>query len=290
MSSTQTELSARLAAAFKNACLAELEALKPGNVHIFADGHGMVVQDFVRSAEVAAQEIARPELTVGQRIYTAIDATWKVVGCNTNLGIVLLSAPLIHAVLHGTRETLRERLEEVLESLTVADAELAFRAILQASPAGLGESVNHDVRDKPQVSLLEAMREASSRDRVALQYVTGYEDVFTGAKIYRSTFQRWGWAAWAATVVYLGFLAGVSDTHIFRKYGEKVALQVRNEAAEHERNLLEQENPKKYQRALLDFDSDLKSRGLNPGTSADLTVASLLVVELENMMTDFACS
>lgn len=290
MSASQTELSLLLAAAFKNACFAEVEALKPGNVHIFADGHGMVVQDFVRSAEAAAAEIARPELTVGERILAAIDATWKAVGCNTNLGIVLLCVPLIHAVLHSTQGTLRERLEEVLGNLTQADAELAFRAILQASPAGLGESARHDVHDTPQVSLLEAMREASARDRVALQYVTGYADVFAGAKIYRSAFQRWGWAAWATTAVYLGFLAKINDTHLLRKYGETVALQVRGEAAEHERGLLLQENPKKYQRFLLDFDRDLKARGWNPGTSADLTVASLLVVELENMVTDFARS
>ena len=42
--------SQRLADAFKAACMAELEALKPGNVHIFADGHGMTVQDFMASA------------------------------------------------------------------------------------------------------------------------------------------------------------------------------------------------------------------------------------------------
>jgi triphosphoribosyl-dephospho-CoA synthase len=290
MSPAQSPLSERLAAAFKTACLAELEALKPGNVHIFADGHGMTVQDFLRSAEAAAQEIARDELSVGQRIFAATDATWRAVGCNTNLGIVLLAAPLMHAALHGTKQSLRARLDEILSALTVEDAAWAYRAILQASPGGLGGSARYDVRDAPQVSLLEAMREAASRDRIALQYVTGFQDVFRGAQTYRSMLNRWGSTAWAATAIYLDILADNMDTHLFRKYGEEIAQQVRIEAAHHRELLLSQENPKKYQRALLEFDRSLKGRGLNPGTSADLTVASLLVVELENMVTDFACS
>jgi triphosphoribosyl-dephospho-CoA synthase len=283
MSLGQTELSSQLAAAFKTACLSELEALKPGNVHIFADGHGMVVQDFIHSAEAASQEIAKPGLTVGQRIFYAVESTWLAVGCNTNLGIILLSAPLIHAAFKSPQIALRERLKEVLQELTVEDAAMAYRAILQASPAGLGASAQHDVHGVPDVSLLDAMREAAARDRIALQYANNYEDVYRGAEIYKNAYQQWGRAGWATTVLYLDFLAEISDTHLLRKYGEEVARQVRDEAAHHRKLLLEEENPKKYQRPLLEFDRDLKSRGLNPGTSADLTVASLLLVELEKM-------
>ena len=35
---------------------------------------------------------------------------------------------------------------------------------------------------------------------------------------------------------------------------------------------------------MLEFDSHLKDRNLNPGTSADLTVASLLAVKLEDIL------
>lgn len=283
MSLGQPELTSHLAAAFKTACLSELEALKPGNVHVFADGHGMVVQDFIHSAEAASQEIAKPNLTVGQRIFYAVESTWMAVGCNTNLGIILLTAPLIHAAFKPPQDALRARLKAVLQELTVEDAAMAYRAILQASPAGLGTSAQHDVHDAPDVSLLDAMQVAASRDRVAFQYVSNFEDVFRGAETYRSAFLRWGRAAWATTAVYLDFLADISDTHLVRKYGEEVARQVRDEAAHHRDLLLAQENPKKYQRHLLEFDRDLKYRGLNPGTSADLTVASLLLVELEKM-------
>jgi len=283
MSNTSDDIPIELANAFEAACMDELEALKPGNVHIFADGHGMVVQDFMRSAEAAAAVIAQPELSVGQRILSAIEATRNAVGCNTNLGIVLLCAPLIHAVLHGNKSTLRGRLQQVLQELTIEDAELAYQAIVLASPAGLGESELHDVRTAPRVTLLEAMREAQQRDRIALQYARGFSDVFdAGVTRYRETLLRWERPAWATTAVYLGFLARFDDSHILRKHGGATAVMIRQEAEIHEKALLLLDNPKTYQRELLKFDADLKARGLNPGTSADLTVASLLTVSLED--------
>ena len=276
--------SAFAAKAFKSACLAELEALKPGNVHIFADGHGMVVQDFLHSAE-AAQVIAGPDLTVGQRILAAVEATRQAVSHNTNLGIILLCAPLIHAYLNG-KAALREDLRDVLQNLTIVDAELAYRAIVIASPAGLGSGVNHDVAEPPRITLLHAMQEAAQRDRIALQYVNGFEDIFgMGMTRYRETLQKWDNPAWTTTAVYMGFLAALPDTHIGRKYGESVALGVQKRAKELDQKLLHLDNPKHCLRDLLKYDAELKAEGLNPGTSADFTVATLLAEALENTKT-----
>lgn len=281
MNKEVSAISSQLAEAFKSACLAEIEALKPGNVHIFADGHGMVVQDFIKSAEIASVVIAQPELTVGERIHCAIEATWSAVGCNTNLGIVLLCAPLIHTALHGQRRNLRQSLLDVLQSLTVEDAVLTYQAIVRANPGGLGKSEKYDVHSPAGVTLLEAMREAQLRDRIAFQYANGFVDIFDfGVKRYVETMQRWNRPAWAATAVYLGFLARFDDSHIVRKFGVAAASSLREEAKVHEQTLLTLENPKQYQRELLKFDAELKRRGLNPGTSADLTVASLLVLGL----------
>ncbi len=47
-----------IGAAFVEACLAELDALKPGNVHRYASGHRMAAEDFVRSAEASAGHVA----------------------------------------------------------------------------------------------------------------------------------------------------------------------------------------------------------------------------------------
>jgi len=280
LSITATNKEARaslIAEAFKQACMAELTALKPGNVHIFADGHGMVVQDFIKSAEAVAAVIAQPDFTVGQRILASVEATWQAVGCNTNLGIILLAAPLVQAAMQDNKADLKTNLHQVLNGLTVQDAELTYQAIQLASPAGLGSSEQHDVSAKPIDTLLVGMQQAQHRDLIARQYSNGYADVFEfGLSRYQDVLDQWQRPAWAISSVYLGFLATYNDSHIFRKYGEAITDKIRLEAVVHDKALLAQENPKLYQRELMDFDSDLKSRGINPGTSADLTVSTLL--------------
>src|SRR5690348_16125347 len=116
-------------AAFIAACALELRALKPGNVHVHAAGHGMTVDDFTRSAEAAADPLCRPGAAVGERIRAAVAATRAAVGVNTNLGIVLLAAPLLAAAERAGPPGLRTALAETLSGLTVADAVAAYEAI-----------------------------------------------------------------------------------------------------------------------------------------------------------------
>jgi triphosphoribosyl-dephospho-CoA synthase len=270
-----------LAGLYKEACLAELSALKPGNVHIFADGHGMVVQDFIASAEASAQPLCEPGLTVGQRIQQAIQATWSAVNCNTNLGIVLLAAPMIQASLEAGLPLSAHALSHTLQSLTVDDARLAYAAILQASPAGLGSSDQHDVHEAPAVTLLQAMEQAQSYDLVARQYANGYQEILQfGLGRYYAAMARWQREAWAVSAVYLGFLSRYPDSHIARKYGVAAAERVMQQALVHEQNLMASDNPKTCQRSLMTFDQELKAAKLNPGTTADLTVATVLAAAL----------
>ena len=172
-----TTLAEGVAAAFSRACLDELEAPKPGNVHLFAPGHRMTAAEFVRSANAAAAPLAVPGARVGSRILRAVEATLAAVGTNTNLGIILLCAPLA-ATADIRAADLRAALAQVLEALDIQDAELAFRAIARAAPAGLGRAERHDVTETASVSLKDAMTEASSRDRIARQYVSDFEDIF----------------------------------------------------------------------------------------------------------------
>lgn len=90
-----------IAEAYVSACHDELRALKPGNVHDFADGHRMAVAQFETSAAASAGPLTSPGASVGERILGAIEATRAAVGVNTNLGIVLLSAPLAMAAEAG---------------------------------------------------------------------------------------------------------------------------------------------------------------------------------------------
>lgn len=272
----------QLAQAYKTACMAELQALKPGNVHAFADGHGMTIEDFIKSADVTADIITRPDLTLGERIFYAVEATRKAVGQNTNLGMLLLCAPIIEAALHVTQDiTLQQALHDTLTQLTVSDAEYVSRAIVLANPGGLAHADQYDVHEIPQVSLLTMMRAAQDKDRIAWQYANDFEDILQfGLSRYADAMAKWHNAAWSATAVYLAFLAHYPDTHMVRKYGESFARDLMQEALVYEETHRLAENPKLVQKKLLDWDASLKQRGINPGTSADLTVATLLLSAL----------
>jgi len=273
-----------VAAAFLASCLDELEALKPGNVHIHAAGHGMEVAHFKNAATASAPFIARKNLSVGERIFGAVEASFAVAGLNTNLGILLLCAPL--AVAFETNSTdLRAGLSDVLARLDRNDAADAFRAITLASPGGLGDASSHDVHGVPEVTLREAMAEASDRDRIAFQYVSDYEDIFgSGFSALIEARSRGMQANWQTVTIYLAFLAEFPDTHICRKFGPEMAEAVRNEAQAIRARFLSESEPTHSFDDLMTFDSKLKAAGLNPGTSADLTVATLFADRLSSIL------
>jgi triphosphoribosyl-dephospho-CoA synthase len=275
-----------VAQAVRWACVTEVRALKPGNVSVYASGHGMVARDFLRSAEAIVPHLAKHELRIGARILSAVKATQDAVSCNTNLGIVLLCAPLVYAaerVFGGI--SLRRALQLSLASLDVEDAEHTYQAIRLASPGGLGESERFDVNEKPHVSLIDAMNEAKTRDRIASQYASGYHDIFEiGVPQIRQARVRWQSEEWAAVACYLAFLSRLPDTHIARKSGIEMAKRVSREAISLETALGRSANPENLLASLLEWDRQLKERQLNPGTTADLTVASLLAVRLEDIL------
>ena len=272
-----------IAAAFMAACRAELEAPKPGNVHVFAPGR-KGVELFVRSAEAAAGPLTAPRERTGARILGAVDATMAAVGTNTNLGIILLCAPLAVAAESG-RGQLRAALREVLDGLDVEDATLAFAAIGRAAPGGLGRVARHDVRAPATVTLRHAMAEASGRDRIAYQYVSAFESVFSlGLDALAAAQQRWGCAPATTLCVFLSFLAAFADTHVLREHGRAVADEIRHDAASLAERLRRAAEWRDVLPEVLAWDQALKQRAVNPGTSADLTVATLFVRRLQNIL------
>jgi triphosphoribosyl-dephospho-CoA synthase len=273
-----------VAEAFRWACLTELDAPKPGNVQVFADGHRMTAAEFVASADAAAPPLSAAGARVGARILGAVEATSAAVGSNTNLGIILLCAPLAAAAERAISD-LRTSLVEVLQRLDTKDAEFAFLAIVLAAPAGLGRSERHDVFGPATVSLLDAMAEASDRDRIARQYATRFSDVFDiGLPCLEAVVRRDADLRWATLATYLDFLSAFPDTHIVRKYGSVTAERVRQTAAKFRRSLQATENPETLLPDLLTWDAALKADGINPGTSADLTVATLFANRLKAIL------
>src|SRR5262245_56682307 len=119
------------------ACIWEATARKPGNVHRDRDIGDLSYLDFLVSAAAIAPVMetacGRP---VGQTILEAVQATRRVTYTNSNLGIVLLLAPLAAV---PPQENLRAGVTRVLNGLTVADAQAAYEAIRLAKPSGMGQ-------------------------------------------------------------------------------------------------------------------------------------------------------
>jgi len=262
---------------FLAACELDVTALKPGNVRIDAPAHGMSADDFLRSARACAPALARRGTRVGERLLEAIRSTQRVVQCNTNLGIVLLAAPLFHAAEAGI--ALREALAQTLARLDLADCTLAYEAIRLARPGGLGTSRRHDVLAEPQVTLLEAMREAQGRDSIARQYAQGYRDVFDfGFAAWERALARYGDETRAATYLFLAYVSTWRDSLIERKFGAATAQAVSERAREFHSQW--DSSPEAMQPQLLLWGEELRHAGVNPGTSADLTVATVFAAKL----------
>ncbi len=268
---------------YKQACEIDIKAFKPGNVSVYNAGHEMTVADFILSAEVSAAPLTNPQFTLGEKIYYAVKATRAAVACNTNLGILLLCAPLCEAIYRQQAgEALHDALKKVLQNTTVADAEWVFKAIVLAAPGGLGESKHQDVNEKPELSLTQAMAIASEKDRIALQYVTNYKDIFGFSILcYNRNSVRFDNQVWAAVTVYTGLLSRYPDSHIERKYGDKYSGWVLKQISTVDDALLNTSQPEQLVPMMHEVDRAFKERGINPGTTADLTVATVLVVLME---------
>ncbi len=256
------------------ACLLEVTARKPGNVHRFRDFAESHYLDFGLSALAIgpALDLARTE-GIGPAVLHAVRATRSVVSTNTNLGMILLFAPLAAVF---DEEPLRVGLRRVLESTTVDDALRVYEAIRLARPAGLGTVSEHDLASEPTIRLLEAMRLGSAHDSVARQYVNGFADVLYLALPSLASSLGAGQSLETAIVgTHLNLLAQVPDTLIARKRGVSEAFEASRLAAE----VIARgwpETAEGRQRAD-DLDRWLRAEGngRNPGTTADLVAAAL---------------
>jgi triphosphoribosyl-dephospho-CoA synthase len=259
------------------ACVWEVTARKPGNVHRFKDFEDVSYLDFILSAAAIApvmgEAVSRP---VGETVLAAVRATRQVVQSNTNLGMVLLLAPLA-AVPDG--EDLRAGVERVLASLTVEDARLVYEAIRLAAPGGLGQASEQDVREEPTGTLSEVMALAAERDLVARQYANGFAQVFDeSAPALEQGIRECGSLEGGIVYAQLVLLAQNGDTLIARKRGADEAEEVRVFAL---CALLEKWHFTARGRAVVaELDDWLREVGheRNPGTTADLVTAGLFVL------------
>jgi triphosphoribosyl-dephospho-CoA synthase len=273
---------ADIAAAAQLACLLEASAPKPGNVSPGRNFSDLAYTDFLASAAAIGEPFLRAgERRVGETILRAIESTSRWVGTNSNLGIVLLFAPLARAA-NLAQGDLHSELVCLLNDTTVDDARDVYAAIRLAAPRGLGEADDQDVRNEPTVTLLEAMTLAADRDGVAREYQSRYQTTFRVGVPALGRARKDG-LSWDDAVVelFLTLLAAHPDTHIARRGGVALAAEVSDQA----RGVIARGGVRSPEgrRAIEVMDRALRdpAHTANPGTTADLAAASVFVLLLE---------
>jgi triphosphoribosyl-dephospho-CoA synthase len=259
------------------ACVWEATARKPGNVHRLVDFDDLSYLDFLTSAAAVAPVLAAaPDHRVGHTVLEGVRRTRQVTRTNSNLGILLLLAPLAKAT---AEPDLRTGLMAVLDDLDVEDSRLVYEAIRLAKPGGLGQVAEQDIKDKPTLPLRTIMALAADRDLIARQYANGFREVFEeGAPAILEGMKRTGSMEEAILYAHLCLMARYPDTLIARKCGAVEAM----ESALRTRAVLDKDWPHtpEGRDALADLDAWLRAEGRrrNPGTTADLIAACLFVL------------
>jgi len=259
------------------ACIWEATARKPGNVHRFCDFADVGYVDFLLSAAAIAPVLREAAgRRVGEIVLQCVQATRQLVGSNTNLGIILLLAPLAAI---PEEEDLDSGLEAVLAGLDVEDARRVYQAIRLANPGGLGRAREEDVSGEPTRPLRGVMALAAERDLVARQYANGYMEVRTvGVPVLQAGLVTLGSLEGAIIHAHLTLLAHHPDTLIARKRGLAEATEASRRAA----GVLSSGWPATAEGrwALAELDAWLRMEGhqRNPGATADLLTAALFLL------------
>jgi triphosphoribosyl-dephospho-CoA synthase len=259
------------------ACVLEATARKAGNVTRFADFEDLTYLDFVMSALAIGPVMERAgEIGVGRAVLDGVVATRGVVASNSNLGMLLLLAPLAACNVVSEANVIG-----VLDQLTVNDSKFVYEAIRLANPGGLGEAHEQDVRAEPTLPLRQIMSMAADRDLIARQYANGFRDVFDRvADLAHEPLEE------AIIFCHLRQLAELGDTHIARRCGAAISDEAKRRAAE----VVPLDWPRSgnWRAAFAEFDGWLRAddHRRNPGSTADL-VAACLFVALRGRMIRF---
>jgi triphosphoribosyl-dephospho-CoA synthase len=217
-------------------------------------------------------------------VLEAVHATRESAQTNTNLGSLLLIAPLAAV---PPDKSISEGIHAVLESLDASDTRAVYEAIRLAAAGGLGRNDKADVFEEapPELTPVSAMRLAANRDLVARQYINDFADVLTGTATWIENGLSLGRGLEEAIIyAHLRQIASSPDSLIQRKCGPAVAQEATAMAAA----VMKSGSPGdlSYEKSVSEFDRWLRADGhrRNPGTTADLIAAALFVLLREGRL------
>jgi triphosphoribosyl-dephospho-CoA synthase len=280
---------------------------KPGNVHRTQNFPDMVFEDFLLSGIAIGETMTKAakrglkyrdtpdkweKIGLGELILEAVTETDHWVANNTNLGIVMLTTPL--SVVAGMSEeytvnwdTFRDKVDQIIKSTTPEDAVNLYKSINIADAGGMGEQEELDVAAESSlqklrddgVNMFDVLEISAPWDKLSYELTHKMPVTFNiGYPTFKEVKSEYQLNQ-ATVQTFLTILSRVPDTLISRKFGDKKAQEV-SEQAKHildQGGILTSEG-----RAVVEkFDQELIDRGLNPGTTADFTASSIMVSYLD---------
>ena len=267
---------------------------KPGNVHRTRDFPDMEFEDFVISGIVIGDTIREACMNVdidnpqlGRYILQAVSETDRWIKNNTNMGIVMMTTPIaVAAAIIDSFEDIRQNVKLLMGNTSVDDACDLYDAINIADAGGMGDQDEYDVAsDNAKAELREnnqtmydVLKISAPWDMLAREMTSDMPAVFEiGYPIYHELKESKSKNE-ACVLTFLTILSQVPDTLISRKYGSDEALKISMMT----RDLLNLKNESDFWDKVKEFDEFLFKNKYNPGTTADLTAASIFVSYLKS--------
>ena len=267
---------------------------KPGNVHRTRDYDDMVFEDFVISGIVIGDtireacsdvDVENPKL--GKYILEAVAETDRWIKNNTNLGIVMMTMPIaMAAAISDDFNEIRPNVVKLMANTSVDDACDLYDAINIADAGGMGDQDEYDVasdnakqelRENNQ-TMYDVLKISAPWDMLAREMTSDMPAVFEiGYPTYHEL-RKDNSLNHACLLTFFTILSQVPDTLISRKYGSDEALKISMMT----RDLLNLKDESDFMEKVNEFDDFLYENHYNPGTTADLTAASIFVSYLKS--------
>ena len=270
--------------AFEYSCKLDVFAIKPGNVFLDHPAYGMTHKDFLQSSMACSDIICEHNMDIGKKILESVKASMDVVGCNTNLGIILLCVPIVEAIYMDKQHKFDQKnLEIVINSIDSKQTKDIYKAINIANAGGMSSKPEFDLKNNKSQNfkLIEAMNFAKSYDYIAYEYTNFFNNIINVLAVnWRNNFNFMENDEYATTATFLQQISANPDSLIARKHSLSAAEEVSQRFKEIAVEYCALKSPNILNKKLLLLDSELKIQGLNPGTTADVVVASIFLNRL----------
>lgn len=283
---------------------------KPGNVHRLRDFpdtrfedfliSGVISYRYIRQAILRGRRRVPSRVLYGDLIYNAVNKSMNIHGGgNTHLGSLLMLVPIAVAIGYNIKTGLKKLDIKALLNLaskyvelysTIDDAIYLYKAVRVVKPSYItnkdktGEYPSVYTKDyrkvlkERKIKFWDALLASRNRDVIASEITSGYPLTYEVVEYIRDKLSRG--IDWNAVIVdaFLYVLSKGVDTMVIRKFGDDIMREVSLKAHEVlEAGGVESELGMKK---AVELDDELFSRGINPGSTADIIAAAISLYSL----------